>query len=112
VGALLILAPVGACGHAQPVSPAQSPARPLDVRPRIEAALRTEVDPLRGHEDVSAYLERLRARAVAQHQVTALEVEPGVAAIERLEPELGSDAVQEWITRFTQSMAKLSRGEK
>jgi hypothetical protein len=83
------------------------------MRPRIEAALRTEVEPLRGRDEVSAYLERLRVRAVAQHQVTALEVEPGVAAIERLEPELGSDAVQEWIVRFTQSMAALSQqGEK
>jgi hypothetical protein len=82
------------------------------MRPRIEAALRTEVEPLRGREDVSAYLDRLRARAVAQHQVTALEVEPGVAAIERLEPELGGDAVQEWIARFTLSMAALSQGDK
>jgi hypothetical protein len=82
------------------------------MRPRIEAALRTEVDPLHGREDVAAYLERLHARAVAQHQVTALEVEPGVAAIERLEIELGSDAVQAWIARFTQSMAALAQGEK
>jgi hypothetical protein len=81
------------------------------MRPRIEAAVRTEVDPLRGREAVAAYLERLRARAVAQHQVTALEVEPGVAAIERLEPELGSDAVQEWIATFSRSMAALSQGE-
>jgi hypothetical protein len=109
---LLLVAPALGCAHAQPAVRPDGPDRRADVRPQIEAALRSEVAPLRGREDVSAYLEYLRARAVAQQQVTALEVEPGVAAIERLEPELGSDAVQEWIARFTQSMAALSQGEK
>jgi hypothetical protein len=98
---LLILGPVASCAHGR-----------ADARPRIEKAMRTEVEPLRGRDEVAAYLEKLRVRAVSQHQVTALEVEPGVAAIEKLEPEIGSDATQEWIARFVQSMAELSRGEK
>jgi hypothetical protein len=84
-------------------------ARAVDMRARIEEAIRTEVEPLHRRPDVEAYLERLRRRAVAQRRVTALEVEPGVAAIERLMPELGPEATQERVARFVQSMTALSR---
>jgi hypothetical protein len=107
---LLATLPLWACAHAQSrVEKDPATERP-DFRPRIAETIRTEVDPLRSREDVASYLDRLRARAIAQRQVTALEVEPGVAAIERLAPELGSDATQDWIVRFTMSMAELSQG--
>jgi len=99
--ALLVAVALGAC------RPSVAPA--IDMRARIEEAIRTEVEPLHGRRDVEAYLERLTRRAVAQRRVTALEVEPGVAAIERLMPELGPEATQEWVARFVQSMTALSR---
>src|SRR5688572_20406856 len=93
-GALLALCIAG-CTHTQSGgnvengTAAPPVAAAVDVRKQIEDAIRTEVEPLRGRDEVMAYLDRLRARAVAQRKVTALEVEPGLAAIERLEPALG-----------------------
>jgi hypothetical protein len=111
---LLASVPLWACSDAKPAARVGQPpaAGREDVRPRIAEAIRTEVEPLQGREDVASYLDRLRARAVAQGRVTALEVEPGVAAIERLAPELGGDATQEWIVRFTVSMAELSQSHR
>ena len=113
---VLLASLAGACAHHAEVSPrppaiaSAAPALPpVDLRPRVEAALRDEVEPLRGKDDVTAYLERLHVRATARGQVTALEIEPGVAAIERLTPELGSEAAQEWVGRFVQSMTELSQ---
>jgi hypothetical protein len=78
------------------------------MREQIDAAIRAEVLPLRGKQEVLAYLDRLRARALAQRKVTALEVEPGLAALERLEPVIGNHAVQQEVIKFAQSMAQLS----
>jgi len=113
---LLLAACTAACAHRAPgpvrlaesARPPASPA-PVDRRAELEAAIRKEVEPLRSKDEVAAYLERLRARAVAQRQVTALELETGVAAIERFTPELGAEATQEWVGRFVRSMTELSQ---
>jgi hypothetical protein len=97
------------CARERPAASSAAALAPRDdMRTRIEQAIEREVASLRGREEVSSYLESLRARATAQRRVTALEVEPGVAAIERLAPSIGSEAAAEWVRSFRQSMAGLS----
>ena len=110
MAAALVLFSTLACAHGSGRSAEPSPAAGPqgDMRSRIDEAIEREVAPLRERDEVASYLDRLRARAETQRQVTALEVEPGVEAIARLEVALGTDATHEWIRSFTQSMAALS----
>jgi hypothetical protein len=81
---------------------------PPDVRAQIRQAVETEVAPLKGAGEVERYLGDLEARARRNRRVTALEVEPGVEAIQRLAGEIGPERTQEKLATFTQTMARLS----
>jgi hypothetical protein len=83
-------------------------ARKQSTRMEIARIIRQEVEPLRGVEQVEAYLARLEARARAKGRVTALEVEPGIAAIRGLLPRIGQKRVRLQVTAFGRRMTSLA----
>lgn len=77
------------------------------LRPAIEAEIEKETAGLDTEGAVDAYLDRLERRARAQGKVTAVEIEPGMVAIQRLGAVLGHKAVMEKQARFGDRMQKL-----
>lgn len=73
----------------------------------MRAAIRDAIAsaPVHSQVEVAAYLDALERRALNQHVVTALEVEPGIAIIKRYVPEPEPE-----IERFSQRMLKIQRG--
>jgi hypothetical protein len=67
--------------------PSATAAPPPDARSQIRRAIEVAQPSLRTQADVERYLGELEARARRNHQITALEVEPGLAAIRGLEVE-------------------------
>jgi hypothetical protein len=63
------------------------PTRAVDGRALIDQAVAEAAPRLATQADVEAYLGELEARARRNHRVTPLDVEPGRAAIRRLELE-------------------------
>jgi hypothetical protein len=77
----------------------------VDVRAQLKQVVAENRPQLRSTGDVERYLGDLRARARRNHQVTAFEVEPGLAAIrEQYDPEHAIERTQ----RFADEMAALS----
>jgi hypothetical protein len=69
---------------------------------------------LEDRAQLDAYLDRLESQAREKGRVTALEVEPGMRAIELLAPELGPEASLRLRADFAKRMRALSlrnRGE-
>jgi hypothetical protein len=87
-----------------------SPARRLAVRAEIQRIIRQEVDELAGGEDrLERYLETLVARAEARGRVTALEVQPGLAAIRRQVALLEPGRALQLELVFSRRMREMSR---
>lgn len=96
---LVVARPLTSTSQAHPEAHAEAHAKPaprrtrrphLDLRPRIVEEEQRELPGLSDRTDVEAYLDRLEARARAQGQATAVEIEPGMTAIFALrgtEPE-------------------------
>lgn len=63
---------------------ASASAAGAHMRAAIQRVIDEEVTNLETEAQVDAYLSKLEARAIANGRVTALEVEPGFAAIARL----------------------------
>jgi hypothetical protein len=68
--------------------------KPPDLRGAIREEIQREVGALRTEQDVDAYLDRLERRARERGVVTAVEIEPGFAAIDRLTGDGGSVAAR------------------
>lgn len=100
VGALAFVALRRHDGSSAP--PAQS-----NVRAAIDDAIRKETAGLDTPEAVDAYLDRLEKRAREQGKVTAVEIEPGITAIDRLRGSLGEERVAEKRNRFSRRMEQL-----
>jgi len=83
-------------------------AQPVDTREQVAAQIEREVAPLRTRQEVTAYLDELERRAEANGQVTALEVMPGVIAIEQLAGAIGFQRATELGAEFAERMAQLS----
>ena len=79
------------------------------MRDRVAAVIAKEVTHLKAEREIAQYLETLKERAVRQQRVTALEVQPGVAALQTLESDLGPDEMNRRIDVFTSEMAALSK---
>lgn len=77
------------------------------MRAAIDQAVRTETQGLDTPEAVDAYLDRLESRARAQGKVTAVEIEPGITAIDRLRSSLGEERVLEKRNQFSRRMEQL-----
>jgi hypothetical protein len=86
-------------------SVAAAPAH-VDVRPEIIAKVEQDRPRLTTSGDVDRYLQELESTARRKHQVTALEVEPGMQAIRDL--QLEPDAMLRRQHDFAQHMATLS----
>jgi len=80
--------------------PSRPPAGQGGLRPQIRQAI--ERAPVHGPEDVDRYLDALEAQARRQGQVTALEVEPGVAMARRFYP-----TEPEKVASFTSRMLRV-----
>jgi hypothetical protein len=80
----------------------QLPALPEEVQHTIDE----EVPHLQSERDMERYLGELEARARQRHQVTALEIEPGMRAIRQLLPP---DKAMEASVRFSQRMLEIGR---
>jgi hypothetical protein len=96
----------------EPAAVEPAPPRPLppivDARPQIKKAIAEARPQLTSPREVERYLSDLEAQARRQHQVTALEVLPGVAAIrEQYPPEEAIARVQEFGNRMTRLSAEL-----
>jgi carboxypeptidase C (cathepsin A) len=76
---------------------------------RIQELINKEVVPLRDVSSLDNYLQTLRERAIDQRDVTALEVETGIQAIQNLGTELGPEETQKREEQFTSEMEELSR---
>ena len=79
-----------------------------NLRGQIRKLIDEEVTGLETEEQVDAYLARLEKRAITRGRVTALEVEPGLAAIARL-TKLSPQQLERKHHAFSQRMAKLSK---
>jgi hypothetical protein len=99
---------VGAQG-APRESPPRAPGDPTEMPRRIAAAVDGEVSELATPAQVDAYLNQLQGRARRQGRVTALEVEPGLAALARFRDELGSDELFRRQERFKLAVLQLAR---
>jgi hypothetical protein len=76
-----------------------------DMQAEIERVISQEVAGLKTEAEVTAYLAQLEVRARQRGDVTALEVEPGFAAIGRLPPEASERMRRE----FGKKMSELGR---
>jgi hypothetical protein len=129
-----VVALLGVCGllvyqmrsEPQDASPAAEPSSAPDLqngiavqargelvmRNEIDRVIRQEVEPLTAYgaseAKVEAYIAQLEARARAKGKVTALEVEPAMAAIEALEDEIGPERVMEKLSAVNRRMGELS----
>jgi hypothetical protein len=101
VGVLAVVAFRRSGSTAAP-APAQS-----NLRAAVDEAIRTETPGLDTPQAVDAYLERLEKRAREQGKVTAVEIEPGITAIDRLRGTLGEERVAEKRNRFSRRMEQL-----
>jgi hypothetical protein len=72
--------------------PVEAPP-PQDLRAEIRRRIAMNVEPLRTEAELEHYLAQLEAAARARGHATALEVEPGLAAIEKVLGERGPSAV-------------------
>jgi hypothetical protein len=106
------LVALGACGHKSVTSPKPAARQTSDVRAELARLIEREVLPLVDAPDgvlrLDRYLEALEARARVRGAVTALDVEPGFAAIRALEPRLGADHALAKTDSFSQRMTRLS----
>jgi hypothetical protein len=90
-------------------TPLPPPAAPhVSMRAQIRQAIETDVAPLHSEGDVDRYLGDLEARARRNGRVTALELEPGIRAIQRLADELGHERADEKLAAFAQKMTRLA----
>jgi hypothetical protein len=88
-----------------------SAERPEDLRPRVQGAVAGALDELGSAPDrasVEALLARLEAQARANGRVSALEVEPGLAAIAAIETTLAPGEAAAWQGAFGARMQALS----
>lgn len=83
-------------------------ARP-NLRAAIDQEIHRETGGLNSEAAVDAYLDRLERRARQQGKVTAVEIEPGFVAIQRLDPALGSKRVLEKQAQFSGRMERLQQ---
>jgi hypothetical protein len=84
------------------IGPATLPPLPENVQRAIDE----ELPQLHSERDLERYLGELEARARQKRQVTALEVEPGMRAIQRYAPP---EKTLETRATFSQRMAALSK---
>ncbi|WP_375772209.1 hypothetical protein NR798_15410 [Archangium gephyra] len=89
-------------GQEQPPR-AETPA-PQDLRAEIRRRIAANVEPLRTEAELEHYLSELEAAARARGFATALEVEPGLAAIEKVLGGHGPGAVVRRQGAFDASM--------
>jgi hypothetical protein len=95
-----------------PSSPETPPAVPVqpvaDARPQIRRAVEAAAPTLRTPHDVERYLGELEDRARHNRRLTALEVEPGLAAIRSLGAEGDPQRVREMEGEFLRKMNRLA----
>ena len=110
-------APAVPVARAQPAlvepPPVEAPPPPKlpDARPQIHRAIEQAAPTLKSAHDVEQYLADLEARARRNHQLTSLEVEPGLAAIRKLagdDPQLAFQLQAEYMQKMTRLSAELS----
>jgi hypothetical protein len=101
-------APVATAPRAADPAPAPPAAPPstVNVREQIKRAVEVAAPTLRTQPDVQRYLAGLEARARANRQITALEVEPAIAAIHSL--DLDPQRAAEMVGEFSQRMNRLA----
>ena len=91
------------------LSPSTAGAPPVSVREEIRRRRQENAERLTTSAAVDAYLEELKAHARANGVVTALEVQPGVEALESLTEQLGDQETIRRSEAFLNEMALLSR---
>jgi hypothetical protein len=93
-----------------PEAPQLRPVPPPipNVRAEVVKVVEARAPEIHTVGDVDHYLGELEAQARRKHQVTALEVEPGILAIRQMQSELGPDETMRLTADFTQKMARLS----
>ncbi len=79
-----------------------------NIRNQIQQVIDEEIPPLKTQEKVINYLNLLRRQVLTKREVTALEVEVGIAAIQSLEEDLGVNETAAQIDAFTKEMARYS----
>jgi hypothetical protein len=85
------------------------PSARADLHTAIEQEIQKETGGLNSEPAVDAYLDRLERRARQQGKVTAVEIEPGFVAIQRLDAALGSKRVLEKQAQFSGRMERLQQ---
>jgi hypothetical protein len=94
----------------EPAEPTPPPPRTVDARPQIQRAIEAAAPSLKSPRDLQQYLGELEARARRNRQLTALEVEPGLAAIRSatLEPQRAFEMEAEFMHRMNRLAAELA----
>jgi hypothetical protein len=93
---------------AEPPTPPKPLPPTVDAHPQIRQAVIEAKPKLRSPRDVDGYLADLEAQARRKHQVTALEVEPAIAAIRSQYPhEEAKKRIAEYTARMSQLSAEL-----
>jgi hypothetical protein len=108
----VVVAPQPALQEPEPATPLPPLPRTVDARPQIHRVIEEAAPSLKSPRDVEQYLGDLEARARRNHQLTALEVEPGLAAIRRLggslEPQRAFEMEAEFVKRMNRLAAELA----
>jgi hypothetical protein len=90
------------------IHPILQPRASTGAREQVRDTIARELRDVRGPGAVDQYLMTLEARARGKGRVSALEVEPGIEAIRRLQAEIGPERTMQALTEFTQRMSRLS----
>jgi hypothetical protein len=80
-----------------------------DVRSKIMAIIDARLPQLQTERHLDGFLEELARQARANNQVTALEVEPGLAALRSFQGRLDADTLRQKKTEFLDRMKKLGQ---
>jgi hypothetical protein len=109
VVAAAVASPVAPREAATPIAPAApvASAPPPGVRPQIRQAIEAAAPSLRSAQDLQLYLDDAEARARRNHAITALEIEPALAAI-RMQNDLDPPRRAELEGEFLQRMSRLA----
>jgi hypothetical protein len=83
--------------------------KPVAVLTEVDALVASRLPALKSAEDMTRYLDELAAQARRNGHVTALEVEPGMTALQARQPMLGAAQTMKLMLGFAARMNALSQ---
>jgi hypothetical protein len=83
--------------------------QPVSVLTRVDELVAARLPALKSADDVKRYLDELATQARHNGHVTALEVEPGISALQARQATIGAEQTLKLMLEFATRMNALSR---